>query len=218
MEIVLEPFAPWHWVVTATVIIMALLVLSRGIKDRWRIFGRRPAFRAGAVMLTILAGILLLAAAWNPTKRRKPDETSIHLVVAIDGSGSVLKDGKSLDTITEELLAIMPREDDSTNLVVSLVTFADGVKGIEEGISLSEASSRLKVLKPGDFPSPDETDIEKGLRRAQSLIRKSGGAGMILLCSDGYQTQGDALKIAGTLGREGVKVHVAPVEGQRTPL
>jgi hypothetical protein len=139
-------------------------------------------------------------------------------VVVIDGSSSVLKDGKSLDTIKEELLAIMPREDDSTNLVVSLVTFADGVKGVEGGINPLEAISRLKAMKPGDFPSPDETDIEKGLRRAQSLIRKSGGAGMILLCSDGYQTQGDVLKVAGTLGREGVKIHVAPVEGQRTPL
>jgi Mg-chelatase subunit ChlD len=218
VEIVLEPFAPWHWVVSATVIIMALLVLSRGIKDRWRIFGRRPAFRSGAVILTILAGVLLLAAAWNPTKRRKPDETSIHLVVVIDGSSSVLKSGKSLETIKEELLVIMPSEDDSTNLVVSLVTFGDGVKGVEEAIDLSGAISRLKALEPGDFPSRDETDIEKGLRRAQSLIRKSGGAGMILLCSDGYQTQGDALKVAGTLGREGVKVHVTPIEGQRTPL
>jgi hypothetical protein len=159
VEIVLEPFAPWHWVVSATVIIMALLVLSRGIKDRWRIFGRRPAFRSGAVILTILAGVLLLAAAWNPTKRRKPDETSIHLVVVIDGSSSVLKSGKSLETIKEELLVIMPSEDDSTNLVVSLVTFGDGVKGVEEAIDLSGAISRLKALEPGDFPSRDETDI-----------------------------------------------------------
>ena len=76
----------------------------------------------------------------------------------------------------------------------------------------------MKGLELGDFPGSGETDIEKGLRRAQDLIRKSGGAGVVLLCSDGYQTQGDALSVAGALGREGVKVHVLPVEGQRSPL
>ena len=128
MEIVFEPFAPWHWVVTFTVIIVAILLLARGIKDRWRIFGRRPGFRAGAVILTLLAGMLLMAAAWNPTQRRKPVENSIHLTFVIDGSSSVLKSGQNLEAIKNKLLSVVPRGNDTTNLVVSVVGFADGVR------------------------------------------------------------------------------------------
>tara|TARA_Y100000588_G_scaffold110039_2_gene120603 strand:- start:2705 stop:5359 length:2655 start_codon:yes stop_codon:yes gene_type:complete len=218
MEVAFEPFSPWHWLVSTMVLMMTVIVLTRGLKDRWRIISRRPLFRAGCVLLTVAAGILFMVASWNPTKRSNPEDTFIHLVVVMDGSNSVLNSEDSLGAIKEKLLAIMPVEADSSNLVVSLATIADGVKVVEERITLQEATARIKTLASEDFPPASETSVEKGLQRAQSLIRASGGAGMVLLCSDGHQTQGDALKVAEALAREGVKVHVAPLEGKRTPI
>jgi len=217
MEIILEPHMPWHWVVSALAGLVAMAALVRGAVDRWRVFARRVGFRAGAVGLTVLACLFMAVAAWNPIHRPEPKPLPNHVVVVIDGSQSAMKDGETLEVVKRKLLSALPGSD-ATNLVLSIVIFGDGVKGIEERVPLADGLSRLRALSAGDLPQADETDIEKALRRAREVIRENGDAGAILLCSDGFETSGTVESFAGTLGREGIRVHALPVPGFRTPV
>jgi len=217
MEIILEPHAPWHWVVSALAGLVTLAALGRGAVDRWRVFARRSGYRAGAVGLTVLACLFMAVAAWNPIHRPEPKPLPNHVVVVIDGSQSAMKDLETLEVVKRQLLSALPGSD-ATNLVLSIVIFGDGVKGIEERVPLADGLSRLRAMNAGDLPQADETNIEEALRRARDVIREHSDAGTILLCSDGFETSGTAESFAGTLGREGIRVHALPVPGFRTPV
>jgi Mg-chelatase subunit ChlD len=221
MELIFEPAAPWHWIATALAAVIGLWMLVALAMPTWRsALGRRAPTSALAALLSLGAGALLAAAAFNPLYVRRPDPQHFHLAVVLDVSQSVQHTRQGWPKLREEIAALLSeriavlepdiRRDSSAGIVL----FGQGaVKDQTSPDSLEALPGRIKNIDTGTIADAG-SDIASGLRAAGDSIEQHGGRGVAVLISDGYETQGDALAEAKRLAGQGIPIFVYPVESR----
>ncbi|MCP4535750.1 MAG: hypothetical protein GY832_01220 [Chloroflexi bacterium] len=211
-----EPFDAWplHWVIT---LMAAIVIIVAGVRLLYGLVRNRkaPIRRVSVTVLTILAAICLALAAWNPIRSIPADPEEEHLCVVLDVSDSVLRvDGGLEDYIRNELTPVIENIVDSApeQYTASIVTFRGGVSH-DDDFTLASLLTHLNSLDPDvNFAAGDGSDIGAGLTRAGELIARAGGRGQVLLVSDGNDTVGNAYVAAQQLARQGIPIHILPIE------
>ena len=223
-----EPAAPWHLVASGLVLLVAVLLLARGAVDGWLVYGRRWPVRLAILLTSILAGVALVAAVWNPVLTARPDPSRLHLVVVADVSGSVLRADEGWPGVRERaaralgtLMDGVPAET-RENSTASIVTFKSNVTVYRRSVPLAELPRQLRLLEPGDFATGAGTNLGAGLQQARELIEAASVQGTVVLLSDGHENEGQpdagALAAATRLARQGIPVHVLPVASGQPEL
>ncbi|MCC7372412.1 MAG: VWA domain-containing protein [Chloroflexi bacterium] len=223
-----EPSAPWHLVVTGLALLAAALLLGRGVVDGWLVFARRGPVRGLVLLLSLLAGLMLTVAAWNPVLTAPIDPSRLHLVVVADVSSSVLRaDGgwpavrERASRLLDSLVTALPPEMRAAS-TASIVTVRSGVTVARRSLPLADLSRALRTVEPGEFASGAGTNLGAGLQQARELIEAAQVQGSVLLVSDGHENEGtpdaNVLTAAQRLARQGIPVHVLPVASGQPEL
>src|SRR6202042_2094407 len=92
-----------------------------------------------------------------------------------------------------------------------VVTFRSGASTAGEKIPLRSIAGQVSGLTPDAFAIGSGTNIGAGLSRAGDVIGQAGGAGAVVLFTDGNETEGGAVRAAVELGRKGIPVYVMPI-------
>jgi len=216
-SIILKPIYPWYIIILTISITCILMLLLSGFIDRWRFCGSKKITRVLALGFSIIAIIFFIFSALNPHLLKRKQEFQYHLVVALDVSNSVLKNdkyerilknlGKKIDSIIDSI-----PNNILLNATASIVTFGNGTAVTYKKINLIDLPNSIQKALYNEFAPGDETNIEEGIRHAGQLLEKYGEQGCILLISDGNQTKGDVISTTRRLSRQGIPIHVIPVE------
>lgn len=221
--IVFNPIWPWSYLAAGAAIFAFLSVFLRFTLDWyrdqswWMSLGGNRKTRIAVLCCSFFASSFLAAAALNPLWTEKPADNGYHLQVAVDVSTSVLRAyggweqvRKDAHRIIESGVKILPGTL-KHKCTAGIVTFRNNTNRALKRGPLKNLPSAFLQLDSDDFASGNGSNLENGLKRAASLLEKAGGSGAILLISDGNQTSGDAMVVAGGLARQGIPVHVLPV-------
>lgn len=222
MALRLDPVQPWYLLAVGIAALLALVVLARSLRDRWRIISPLWRYRLAVLATSLCAAGALALAAWNPALERTQASSSVHLVVAVDVSDSVLRiDGgwrsvqaRTADFLHKSLSHLSPEM--QLNGRASLINFRSSTSA--EEVELDDLIDALGRLDESRFAAGEETDIGRGLDRARELLEGSGGRGAILLVTDGNETKGSALAAAEDIARLGMPITVLPLEGGNPEL
>ncbi len=224
MALSFAPVAPWHWFVLALSIAMLLALAGRGLVDRWSALGRLRATRIWVAALSALAALVLCLVAWNPMLEPERGDESNLLVLVLDVSDSVLRADGGWPGLREELVehlrartAELP-SDLRRHTKAAVVAFGARAAPVIEAIPIDQLAGRVATLQEGSLAPREASDLAAGLAEAGRLIAQAGGAGHVLLVSDGNETQGDARAQARALAATGVSIQVVPVEAGRPGL
>lgn len=217
MAISLEPVQPWPTLVTAVVGIASIFILVRFIADRWKIVSSKWLSRIVVLIFSLLAGGALVLAVWNPVIERNQNPGSVHLVIVVDVSDSVLRIEGGWQHVQAQITGLLHKSLDD-NIIqdmgddpASLINFR--INNSTDNVTMETLIDAVNRLDPSRFASGDGTNISSGLARARVLLEKSGGRGAILLATDGNETTGDALAAAQEIARLGTPITVLPLEG-----
>lgn len=213
-----QPFSPYSQIMLFLLTVCVVALLVRGFKDRWQTLGRRVGTRVAVGTFGVLAAVLLGVGAWHPILVEEPEMERAHLVMALDVSDSVLRaDGgwpRLRDMLAERLResidAVPKKRLEKTT--VDLLTFRNGIALAEQDIPLDKLPRAVSALEGHAFASGDGSNLANALQEAGDRIERAGGAGAVLLVSDGNQTEGDAEAQAQVLAMRGVPIHVIPVQ------
>jgi Mg-chelatase subunit ChlD len=211
---------PWHLIITVLAGGALLVVLARFLWDRWRCFGQPLWVRLTAIGLLTVAVALLMLAGYDPRLLTQQHGAGAHLAVVLDVSQSVLRAEGNWDKIREHVSALIRgtvaglpsaiRERSSG----SIITVGRGALQVEKSLPLPHLPTRVKQLSQHDFPPGKATDLEAGLDMADKLMHQVAGRGAVVLATDGHQTQGNVLRAAHRLARQGIPIHVVPITSQ----
>lgn len=221
MAIEFDPLPPWHQVATVlcAAAIFIILVGSVVRKERWEVLGHQRVTRSGVFLLSTLTALFLALAVWNPRSASKQEPPTAQVVLLLDVSESVLRSSQGWSGIQAKLgdYLSVAIKNSSADFVshgkASLLTFGRNVASVENNLPLKDLPAAVRRLTPARFAAGDASDLAGGLSRAEKLLLNSPGAGIVILVSDGQQTQGDALLAAQRLAQLGIPVQVIPVEG-----
>jgi Mg-chelatase subunit ChlD len=219
------PVWPYHYFIAGlSGFAVCLLLIHLLLPRKRRALGRHPFIRLAVVIFSLLTALSMTAAAYNPQLIQEPIIPRVHLVVAVDVSDSVLRD-------EEEWLAVLDDVGQLLNTAVntmpeemlaqgtgSLLTFGRGVNIVEREITLTSLPDAFRRLMLTDFAPGDATNIQSALEQAEQNIRRAGQRGVILLVTDGNQTEGNAWETAQTLARRGVPIYIYPLVSQSPAL
>ena len=218
MELIPQPLWPWHWLTSAVVALAALALLVRwGVDLARRAEG--GVTRTAALVLSLLAGLGWVAAAWNPLLRWGVHPDHSHLVVVVDVSDSMLRseaDWAGLSRMVQQTAAQAVNDLPAGILAsgtASIVTFRTSTAVRPGDLALADLPAALAQLGPADFAFGDGTNLSAALGQAGQLIQSAGGTGAILLVTDGQETEGEAAATAATLGRQGIPIFIYPYAG-----
>ncbi|MCB0128971.1 MAG: hypothetical protein KDE58_42185, partial [Caldilineaceae bacterium] len=89
MALTFEAHEPWSAIVAGLALVAVLLLLGRGLLDRWHVLGRHWITRSAVLTLSLAAALCFAAAAFNPLYVNRPDPDALHLTVLVDVSESV---------------------------------------------------------------------------------------------------------------------------------
>lgn len=223
-----EPAAPWHLLASGLILVVAVLLLARGAVDGWLVYARRRPVRLLILLTSLVAGVALVAAVWNPVLISRPDPSRLHLVVVADVSGSVLRADDGWPGVRERAARLLSGlvdavpSDTRENSTASIVTFKSNVTVFRRSVPLADLPRQLRLLEPGDFASGAGTNLGAGLQQARDLIEAANVQGSVLLVTDGHENEGasdaNALAAATRLARQGIPVHVLPVASGQPEL
>ena len=224
MELLHEPFAPWHLAGTALALAAGLAVAARWFKDRWQPLARKPRAALGAGALSLLSLASIGWSLWNPKWVRHGGEADFRIEVLLDVSDSMTRDSAAWTRChvrTSDWLASLARaaadSDIDDGIEVGVTTFGSVAASGPSG-PLPRAPQLVSGLAPTDHAPGAETDLQAGLERAGARVTGAGGRGCIVLVSDGHPTQGDAAEAARELGARGIPVWTLPAEGSPPAL
>jgi Mg-chelatase subunit ChlD len=221
VEIVYAPYTPYQWIVIAATGVAVLLLMTCFILParRRRLFGEHMPLAWGILGCSLLMGMLLTLAAWNPIITHPASPSSPHLIVVIDVSKSIATapDGweavlKELTGPLDEAISDLPEETRASG-TASLVLAAERPNVFRERFQIEELVGTLQRITESDFPGGSESDLAAGLMVAERLLGTAAGQGVVVLATDGHQTTGDAFDAAQRLARSGVPIYVLPLEG-----
>jgi Mg-chelatase subunit ChlD len=200
----------------AVLLLMTCFILPA---RRRRLFGEHMPLAWGVLGCSLLMGMLLTLAAWNPIITHPASPSSPHLIVVIDVSKSIATapDGweavlKELTGPLDEAISDLPEEIRASG-TASLVLAAERPNVFRERFQIEELVGTLQRITESDFPGGSESDLAAGLAVAERLLGTAAGQGVVVLATDGHQTTGDALGSAQRLARSGVPIYVLPLEG-----
>ncbi|MFM9960717.1 MAG: VWA domain-containing protein [Planctomycetaceae bacterium] len=210
-----------------TVIVVGWLLVSAAVLLllAWRRRGRRgepvavdpPTARAGwirlaqpvAVVCSMLAALLMALAALDLTRERRENSSAPHVVVLMDESASLQRDAESrradIALFSKRLRSALVTDRETPDFL-SLVRFSGSAVAIGD---VPQDQIEARVFEVG--PPNGGTNIATALDFAGSDIARRERPGLVVLWSDGNQTDGDALRAAQRLAAHGVPVHVSPV-------
>lgn len=205
------------WISGGLAALAVLLVLLAGAPRRWRGWGTRPAARAAVAMLSLLALALLALAAAGPNWQSPRKQGRSHLAIVLDQSNSILRgQGGWAELVsttagwTERLVASIPQEE--LELIDAGITGVRGAATRHWSGALAELPAALRRLPTPDLGAPS-TNLAAGLEQAAEILGRDASSGAVLLVSDGFQTEGDAVGAALRLATLGIAVHVRPRAG-----
>lgn len=216
MALTWQPVDPWRWVVVAGGVLVALALLV-GLARRGRALGSSWSRRLAVVAASLVAVGLLAAAVANPVIVPTATGASVHLVVVLDVSDSVLRHEAGWPGIRERVaefvgasLARLPAETLDRGQA-AVVTFRD--ESTVRAMPLAELPDAIRRLEPGEFAAGDTSDLGAGLDRARQTLTAGGGRGAILLVSDGNDLAGGAMTTASEIARLGIPITILPMAG-----
>ncbi len=224
MALSFAPFAPWHWPVLALVLAVLLALASRGLVDRWAALGRLRATRIWVAALTVLAALALWAAAWNPMLLPERGDERNLLVLVLDVSDSGLRADGGWPRLRAELVEHLRSRSAAlpagvrNHTAAAVVAFGARASAVVEPVPIDQLPGRVAALQENALAPREASDLGAGLAEAGRLIAAAGGAGHVLLVSDGNETQGDARAQARALAAAGIAIQVIPVEAGRPGL
>jgi Mg-chelatase subunit ChlD len=163
----------------------------------------RRAGAAGRTALACLATGLLAAALGGPSVRVSlEDRCPVILVADVSPSMTAHRGSESADDALAPYVAALPPA------AAGLVTFdATATTRVEPFTGAATAARPLPTqAAPGTAgtTAAAETNIQAGLEAVPAAL--PNGRGVVLLYSDGRQTQGDAVRAAGALAARGIRV------------
>ena len=183
-------------------VLLLLLLLASG-----RLGGLAPWRRRSALLLESFSVIALVVALAGPVLV-KPD-TGLNVVVVLDVSDSLSDASRAAATAYAKKVLAGAGSLVTVRFVAAgreavLVKPEDVVKGVWPLVSSG----------PGGIQT-NATDLAAGLRLAGTLLGDSGQRRLVLL-SDGWETQGNAVQEAIALATHGIDVRVQPLSALGT--
>ena len=234
MELLHQPYGPWHLIASIAAIVAVAAFLGRGGADRWRRLGRKKVARGAIIAGSLLALMLLAWAAWNPRVVKRGGSEQLHLELLIDVSDSMRRDSAAWDrqqkTARDWVKAQVLASPKSLRKQATCGVTTFGGRAVTAGKArpLADWPKALAGLRDSEFATGDDTDIAAGLRQAAERIGEQGGRGVVVLLSDGHNTIEDKraeaaagsapLEAARELGAKGIPILVLPAEGSPPAL
>jgi uncharacterized membrane protein len=201
----LRPELLWLALLAVPLIFLAsrrLMALSR-----WR--------RRTAIALQTLSALLLIVAVAEPALARPNDD--LNMVVVLDNSASLSKESRDKAvTYAQGLLQNATPTDHlhfiSTAGEATLLTEEEVVSGewaADNGRRTTDDGDGNQIQNPKS-KIQNSTDLAAGLRLASSLLPDAGRRRVVLV-SDGWETQGNAVAEAQLLTRRGIVLNIVPL-------
>ena len=163
-----------------------------------------------ASFLRALAFLCVVAALAGATLVQRQTQGHLEVVALVDGSTSMSEaQSEWIDSWLENLQENM-RADDS----LAVLRFAQG-SALEAG-----PTSPTKLVRTRGSVEAGGTNLMGALRTATHLATHRGSGGVIVLLSDGNETQGDAARAAREARGRGVRIHpvIPPSDGSRLEI
>lgn len=164
--------------------------------------------RPGAWIPTALslpvAGLLVSMAAGAPVLVHNDNPHSSHVIVAVDTSESTLRRTEDRQRALARVEVYLDRLSRTTErqVTVSLIAFADGARTIanripaEQALSLLGSDAVLSILPAG------ATRVGEALREAAGVAAQEPDSDIVVLLSDGNDTETDLKTLAETPGMD----------------
>jgi Mg-chelatase subunit ChlD len=190
----------------------------------WHLLGNSRQIRIVVLCLSLLAAALLAAGSMNPQWIKTFSTSQVHLQVVVDVSDSVMRAKGGWAGVHNQCrthlaadVSALP-EEFHTNGTAGILTFRGDTASAGRKMPLAKLLDAFNQLDKSMFATGEGTNIEAGLKHAGKLLERAGGGGAVLLVSDGNQTDGNALKAAKQLARQGIPVHIYPVTSRGPAL
>ncbi len=224
--IIFNPHSPWSHIAAIASLSVIILLLARTVldiyrkNDLWLTLGQKKRTRTFVFVCSLLTAVCLAIAALNPYYTPHNPSQGLHLEIAVDVSDSVLRAHGGWESIRKSLTKKIQSGIQSIpldlrkNSTGGILTFRTQINETWRRKPIATLPSAFSRLGTDSFAEGDGTHIENGLHEAYTAINKAGGQGAVILISDGHQTTGDALIAAQDLARQGVPIHVFPIEGR----
>ena len=172
--------------------------------SRWR--------RRTATFLQTLSALLLIIAIAEPALARPNDD--LNVVVVLDSSASLSKESRiNAVTYAKDLLqAATP-----TDHLHFVATAGEATLLTQEEVASGEwATDDPQSTQNSKLKTQNSTDLAAGLRLASSLLPDAGRRRVVLV-SDGWETQGNAVAEAQRLTQRGITLNIVPLTALGNP-
>ena len=185
--------------------LVVLLCLAWGIR-----IARKPIHRAGAVLIAFAAFFLAVAAGVPTIRPIGPALPGGRIVVLLDQSESVRRQGDRPYNAARATLVQRLRESvaerDPKDWSGRIIGFGDRPEMLSGEVPVDRLASTASGASAG--PPAGSSDLAAGLSAALDWIAEGDGGGEIFLLTDGWFTETDSTpEIARAAGR-GVPIHV----------
>jgi Mg-chelatase subunit ChlD len=228
MEITWNPFTPVQWIVTVLCALAFLIPVIRLIfprpESRQAIWGSRTGMWPFILVAILLTSLLWSLAAWNPIIVQVKDGARPYLALVMDVSQSVTRaeggwgavQERALTWLEKSLAAIQPEVLEKG--AASLVLVGRTGSTVRADFPLKDLPTVLRKVSERDFPNDTETNLQEGLDTVKKQIDKADGQGVVVLFTDGNETQGDGFAAAARLAQSGVPIDILPLSGSSTAV
>lgn len=213
------PHAPYHWIGSLLLVILALTWLLRLPKSRLRELATAKTWRSAAILLTLIAMLLTCAALWGPVKVKEANPLPPRLFVVLDVSASVQRTEGGWPRIRDlvanriaQWSAAMPALQQQETRA-TIISFRDTSTLARRQVPLQQLPGVLRNLKSESLAGGQGSNPTAALNRVAEMARQGNTRDAVLLISDGFETRGDASVAAQTLAAQGVPIHVLPIGG-----
>ncbi|MCP4214603.1 MAG: VWA domain-containing protein [bacterium] len=221
--LIFSPIWPWSYIaLIAAALAVAIMFLWGGV-DRyrgypaWNALAGSRVVRVSVLALSTLAAVFFSAAAMDPSWQKAADPARLHLQVVVDVSDSIMRSSGGWNAVhrvcSQEIEADVSSVPSKyrSKATAHILTFRGNTASAGSTVALEKLPELFARMSPGDFASGPGTHIENALDRAGQILDRSGGAGAVLLLSDGNQTLGNVAEAAQRLAARGIPIHVRPL-------
>ena len=192
-------------------LIIPMLALALWPYLRLPLHSRRTKSRVISLVVhaVILCLCVLLMSGINFHRTEHFDKP--ELILLIDVSDSM---ANNADRVNGFVKSVFEANGDGHNIHV--VVFANGRHYVAESSEKNDMAAFVKYLSLDKDSMPDKsaTDISQAINYAQGLLEDKKG-GRILLVTDGFETDGNAVTAARVAADAGNRVDVAPIPPAR---
>jgi len=220
MVLKFQPITPWTQLSLIVLFILVAIYTYQGVFKRWKSLAQHPRIRAWVGSLTYLSSLGFALALLNPIQITLPNiqQGAVHVAVIVDVSGSTMRQEGWIShkpLIRRSLadgvntLSVEYRQQGSASLLT--------VKGdvTSEMFPLDQLLFRFDQLTPARFAAGTGSQIGDSLDKAVENVRQSGGLGLIVLATDGYDSESNLLERAKIVQQAGIPIWIIPIGSTR---